>query len=310
MADFFKSSIGKSGMLYKVGDESPIESRNILIISSEVPPGPGGIGKHAYDLARSLAWMDYDITVFSSQDYTSEQEIQHFKNSLPTNIKLVRFFRKGWMTYFHRWNLIRKFLKEHTVEQMIVSGRFPLWIGYLVKRKFGKSIPVHSFIHGSELSRRNKIHQFFTAMSLSTTDYIWAVSNFTRKLIHNMTKRNDIRVLPNGLWFSDWPAEKQHINQINLEGEPALITVGRISQRKGQHLLIQALPVLKEIYPDIHYHVVGISTGQEMLKGLADQLHISDSVSFHGKVPRMIDLAAFYMSAQVFVMLSETQANG
>ena len=192
MTDFLKSRMGQSGSLYKVGDDNHIESRNIVIISSEFPPGPGGIGKHAYDLARSLSWLDYNITVFSSQDYTSEEEILHFQKSLPANIKLVRFNRTGWMTYLHRWNLIRHFLKRNTVEMIIVSGRFPLWIGYLVKKKLGNSIPIHSFIHGSELSKKNRFHRFLTSISLASSDYIWAVSNYTRSLLFSLTKRNDI----------------------------------------------------------------------------------------------------------------------
>ncbi len=300
----------KSGMLYKVGDEIQDDSKNIVIISSEFPPGPGGIGKHAYDLARALAWKDYDITVFTSQDYSQENEINQFRKSLPANIKLVRLIRSGWMTYLHRWTLIRQFLNDNPVELLIVSGRFPLWMGYLAKKKFGKSFPVHAFIHGSELSRKNEIHRIFTTRALATVDCIWAVSNYTRKLLYQVTKREDIRVLPNGLWFSDWPSEKQHLHHVELEGEPSLLTVGRISPRKGQHLLVKALPVLRSIYPDVHYHLVGIPTGQEILKGLVNNLQVSNAITFHGKVAKMIDLAAYYMHASVFVMLSETQADG
>ena len=41
---------------------------------------------------------------------------------------------------------------------------------------------------------------------------------------------------------------------------PQLITVGNLTQRKGQHNMINALPELLKKYPDLHYHCVGIPT--------------------------------------------------
>ena len=53
----------------------------ILIISSEFPPGPGGIGTHAYQLARNFALASHEVQVLSSQDYAAEEEIFNFNGS-------------------------------------------------------------------------------------------------------------------------------------------------------------------------------------------------------------------------------------
>ena len=37
----------------------------ILIVSSEFPPGPGGIGDHAFNLAEQLTFNGFEITVLS-----------------------------------------------------------------------------------------------------------------------------------------------------------------------------------------------------------------------------------------------------
>ena len=39
--------------------------KEILIHSSEFPPGPGGIGNHAYNLAKNLTKLNYKVTVFA-----------------------------------------------------------------------------------------------------------------------------------------------------------------------------------------------------------------------------------------------------
>ena len=42
-----------------------IVERNIFIFTSEFPPGPGGIGDHAYNLASQLATHGYKVSVLS-----------------------------------------------------------------------------------------------------------------------------------------------------------------------------------------------------------------------------------------------------
>ncbi len=310
MTDFFKKGMPASGRLYRVSDEAVSESGSVWIISSEFPPGPGGIGKHAYDLARALAWRDYQVTIFTSQDYSTEAEIQNFNQALPSNIQLVRFLRGGWFIHLKRWNLVKRFLKDKKPERIIVTGRFPLWLGWLIKKRYGKHIPIHAFTHGSELGGNRNLNYLFTSVSLASPDHLWAVSNFTRNLIQNRTKRNDSRVLPNGLWLNDWPFERQHTSQVALEGSPVLITVGRISSRKGQHQLVRALPEITSIFPGVQYHLVGIPQGKETLQQLAQQLNVAGRVSVHGKVNGLHELAAYYHASDVFVMLSETQKDG
>ena len=39
--------------------------KEIIIYSSEFPPGPGGIGNHAYNLANYLSKFHYKITVLA-----------------------------------------------------------------------------------------------------------------------------------------------------------------------------------------------------------------------------------------------------
>ena len=43
-----------------------MSKKNILLVTSEFPPLPGGIGKHAFDLATSLAELGHNICVFTN----------------------------------------------------------------------------------------------------------------------------------------------------------------------------------------------------------------------------------------------------
>ena len=100
----------------------------IVIISSEFPPGPGGIGKHAYDLSRALADRGNQVAVFTSQDFSSNDEINKFNTKQSATIKIIRFERTGYFTYLSRWNKVINFMEKGFPEYVIFTGRFSLWI--------------------------------------------------------------------------------------------------------------------------------------------------------------------------------------
>ena len=61
--------------------------KQVLIISSEYPPGPGGIGHHAYSLSKALHVEGYSLKVLSPADYATPAEILHFNQSQPFEVE-------------------------------------------------------------------------------------------------------------------------------------------------------------------------------------------------------------------------------
>jgi len=280
-----------------------------LIISSEFPPGPGGIGKHAYDLARSLSAKGLNVSVCASQDFSSEEEIIRFNKSLTADIKLTRFSRTGITTQINRWKTIRREINSVQPSMIILTGRFSLWMGYLIRKKYPKC-RVHAFLHGSELRKNNKLHYFFTLKALKSIPGLWAVSHFTKNLVERETGRKDIKVLPNGLWVNDWNDATHNAVISATENNPSLITVGRISKRKGQHRVVQAMPPMLREFPGLHYQIAGISDAKAAIEELAEVTGVKNRITIHGRISSTAMLANLYRSAHVFIMLSENQSDG
>ncbi|GIR29654.1 hypothetical protein CM15mP43_12780 [bacterium] len=46
----------------------------ILIISSEFPPGPGGIGSHAFNLSNGLSKRGYEVIINTKSDYVDKNQ--------------------------------------------------------------------------------------------------------------------------------------------------------------------------------------------------------------------------------------------
>ena len=84
--------------------------KKIIIISTEFPPGPGGIGSHAYSLTEALSKKGWEMDVFTCGDYSSKQTIVDFDRK--QSFKIHRFRRKGWLTYFYRLYDVAHYIRK------------------------------------------------------------------------------------------------------------------------------------------------------------------------------------------------------
>lgn len=274
-----------------------------LIISSEFPPGPGGIGKHAYSIAKGLLHNGVNVSVVCNMDYTSEDEISSFLNN-NREINIHRIERKGLSTYINRITKIVSLYKKYRFDKVILTGQFSLWMDLILKGIF-KDVHTILIIHGSELNIGGGVKRALTKKSILKGDKVFAVSNYTRSLLQSKVDRQDIEVLPNGLNIEDWNVETV---PYAWKGYPKLLTVGSVTQRKGQHNIINALQQIRKTYPDVHYHIVG-KYADGTLKNLVQKSVLENHVTFHGKLSDA-DLRRAYKTADIFCMLSESDSRG
>ena len=144
-----------------------MNSINVLLITSEFPPQPGGIGNHALHLAKSLSENGLNITVIADQRSVKGAEEAHFDES--NNFKTVRIPRKKLVFFTYLKRIIASYKVSKNSELVIVSGKFSLWIGGLLSILTRK--PIIAIIHGSELLLNNAILQKFTRRS-AVRDFI------------------------------------------------------------------------------------------------------------------------------------------
>lgn len=279
-----------------------------LIIASEFPPGPGGIGKHAYCMAKGLLHNGVGVTVVCDMDYASEAEIEEFLQGVPKEIDIVRIKRNGIYTYSTRIKTVLRLCKQCKFDKVIVTGRFSLWLGYLLKRVLGSKLFVHGIVHGSELLLGKRILQRFTIRSLNSINNLSAVSVYTSELAKNAGVKKNINIIPNGIDIGEWDP-KGLIQSFNWKGYPRLLTVGSITERKGQYNVIKALPKILTEFPDTHYHIVGKPTDEPLLRKLIESLGLTTYVTIYGQVSTE-HVKRAYLSADIFCMLSEQTDKG
>jgi hypothetical protein len=64
---------------------------SLLLLTTEFPPGPGGIGTHAYQVALNLVRRSWEVAGLTPHDYASAEEINKFNR---VQLYLVFLFRR------------------------------------------------------------------------------------------------------------------------------------------------------------------------------------------------------------------------
>lgn len=178
-------------------------------------------------------------------------------------------------------------------------------VGWLIAQLAGKPIVIYA--HGEEITTWRQSGKF-KAMRFAyrRADRIVANSDFTRdELLKLGVSPDRITVISPGVdidrFKPDLPADHLRAS-IGLRAEQKLIlSVGRLSRRKGFDRVIQALPELLDSGLDVAYALIGIGEDHDYLLGLAQELGVADRVHLLGHVSPA-DLPFWYNACDLFAM--------
>ncbi len=289
------------------------EQRKVLILSTEFPPGPGGIGSHAYAIAQQLSKRGWQVKVLSPQDYATKEEIRVFNARQEFSVLHLRQVpfspAEGVYRLFVLWKTVRTW-RPYVI---LASGSRAVWIAAFL-RSF-VAFPVVAVGHGTEFGTTRVLERAYTRWAFSRVDAVVCVSHFTKRQMERMgIKARLVKVIHNGADAAKLkllPREQalQFRRRLGLEAAFLLLTVGNVTRRKGQDVVIRSLPSILTRHPNVHYLVVGLSTEQEAFQQLAEQLRVGDHVHFLGKLDDEHLLQA-YNAADLFVMTSRYTEDG
>ncbi|NHI95030.1 MAG: glycosyltransferase family 1 protein [Candidatus Lokiarchaeota archaeon] len=125
-------------------------------------------------------------------------------------------------------------------------------------------------------------------------------------------KHDDIEIIPNGV-NSDLFKPIEPIvakNCIGLEERKRYIGfTGNLAGWQGLESLIQAVPKILKVYPNVHFIIVGEGQLKQDLIDLTEQLQISDKITFTGAVP--YEKVPYYINAcEICVVFKKSIQSG
>ena len=279
---------------------------NILIITELFLPTKGGTAVWFDEVYRRLGGKN--LHVLTAEVEGSEAHDRDHPNTIHrVNLKRKRWLRPESLGMY--LNLLRKgagILWHHPIDQIHCGRVLPEGlVGWLLARLFRKKLLIYA--HGEEITTWTQPGKH-KAMRLTYhhADGVIANSDFTyqellklgvdEKRIHVLSPGVDIHRFRKGLPCDDLKA------QIGLaKGEHLLLSVGRLSRRKGFDMVIRALPRLLEKGLKPRYVIIGIGEDRDYLATLAKEFGVTDRVHLLGHVS-MDDLPRWYNACDLFLM--------
>ncbi len=283
----------------------------LLVVSSEFPPGPGGIGTHAFSVVRGLASLGWEATVLTCQDYATEDEVGRFNAGQSFRVERLESFPTAAGQAIRRFVTATRVLRKVEPDVVIATGLRAVWLcGLLASIWKGPWIAIG---HGKEFGVRG-IEWTITRRAYGRSNAVVCVSRYTWGAMcgAGIAPRAG-RVIPNGgdaSAFMLLPEAETAVfrSSLGLQGARILLTVGHVSERKGQDIVIRALARLQDAGV-VHYLMAGLPTKEREFGALAHELGVGDRVHFLGHVDAA-RLVRLMNACDLFVMTSRHDASG
>ncbi|MCE2594216.1 glycosyltransferase family 4 protein [Motilimonas cestriensis] len=280
--------------------------KGILVLSELFLPTKGGTAVWFDQVYRRLGGKEHHI-ITADVVGAAQHDSAH-----PNTVHRINLTRVSWLKPESLWMYLNFFFHSCWVcmrynSRAIHAGRvLPEGaIALLCSRIF--RIPCVIYAHGEEITTWRQKNKFKAMVYVyQHCDTIIANSEFTREeLLKLGIAKAKISLIHPGVDTSTFKPELPCLDlkqQIGLQPqEHLLLSVGRLSRRKGFDNVIRALPLLAQEGIKVRYAIIGIGEDEAYLKHLAAELKVSEQISFLGHVD-VDDLPRWYNACDIFVM--------
>jgi len=288
-----------------------LKAPKVLIVATEFPPGPGGIGTHAWETARWLKEYGWEVRVRACQDYVSRAESELFREKAGFEIRSLCGVRMPGLRLPYLACGSWADVSSWRPDIVLATGRNAVMAAGAAGRGSARLAAV---AHGTEILA-GRVFRKLTLRAFQAADLVVAVSGFTaRKLAECGVARERVAVVPNGADEGVFrPASEKEARavrrELGLGSGASILTVGHVSERKGQWVIARALGEVARQIPDVEYWVVGLPTEKERVETVAREAGVADRVRFLGRLPQG-DLVKLVQACDVFAMTSVMTAGG
>jgi len=284
----------------------------VLLVTNDFPPRPGGIQSYLGEFVSRLAAAGpHSVTVYAPQ----WKGAGAFDDSARA---------MGYRVVRHPGTLMlpgptvdvrmRRLIGEHGIDTVWFGAAAPLALLAPRARQAGAARVLAS-THGHEVGwsmippARSVLRRIGDG-----TDVVTFVSRYTRSRIASaFGPAAALEYLPPGVdteRFRPDPAGRAELRQRYRLGErPTVVCLSRLVPRKGQDMLIRALPSIRRRVDGAALVIVGGGPYRQTLRKLAEERGVAAHVTFTGGVPEA-ELPAHYALADVFAMPCRTRGAG
>lgn len=259
----------------------------ILLFSEIFPPVHGGSGRWFAEIYKRFP---KDSVVFlvgaheRSQEYDAESVHRIYRDNLNSPEWGIRSV-KGSSFYFRLWRTLRRLVKEEGVRTIHCGRVLPEGFAALML-KLTNGVPYSCYVHGEDVEAALTSREFtwMTKRILKGADTVISNSQNTFRILSDKwgLDESKVIVMHPGVDVARFAPKKDEAIPQGWENRTVILTVGRLQRRKGQDMMIRAMPGLVKQYPDLLYAIVGGGEELERLQQLVIDHNMSEHVQFMG----------------------------
>lgn len=280
--------------------------RRTLLLTNDFPPRPGGIQAYLQALATRVPAEDlvvYAPAWAGAAEFDARQPFEVVRHPGSLMLPVPDVLRRG-----------REIARSHGCETVWFGAAAPLALLAPYLRTAGVERAVAS-THGHEVgwAMLPGARQALRRIG-STVDAVTFVSRYTRsRFAAAFGPAAALEFLPSGVdtdvYLPD-PAARCAIRaRYGLGDRPVVVCVSRLVPRKGQDILVRALPLIRQRVPDAALLLVGGGPYRGRLQRLITEVGMTEHAVLTGTVP-WEELPAHYAAGDVFAMPCRTHGGG
>ncbi|HEY6856584.1 MAG TPA: glycosyltransferase family 4 protein [Mycobacterium sp.] len=282
----------------------------VLLVTNDFPPRLGGIQSYLAELVTRLATTgEHTLTVYTPQWKDAETF-----DARATGYHVVRHPGTLMLPVPTVDARMRRLIAEHGIDTVWFGAAAPLGLLAHRARQAGATRVLAS-THGHEVGwSMLPLARSVLRRIGEDSDVVTFVSRYTRgRFASAFGPQAALEHLPPGVdteRFRPDPVSRAELRtRYGLGQRPTVVCLSRLVPRKGQDVLIRALPSIRQRVDGAALVIAGGGPYLAALRQLAERFGVSDHVTFTGGVPAA-DLPAYHAMADVFAMPCRTRGAG
>jgi phosphatidylinositol alpha-1,6-mannosyltransferase len=282
----------------------------ILCITNDFGPRAGGIETFVIGLIERLP-QSRVIVYTSAQDNSEPYDRKWLADY---GIEVVRDKAKILLPTPGVAYCVKDLVRERRISTVFFGAAAPLGLLSRGLRKVGVKHIV-ALTHGHEVWW-SKVWPFTMAMNFISrhVNHLTYLGEYTRSAIsRSVTKQaaaNMVKIAPGIDTDHFSPRDASELRrELGLTNKKVIVSVGRLVHRKGQDVLIEAMPsIIKEV-PEAHILMIGEGPYRSYLETRVKTLGLQERVTFIGRI-QYAELPRYICAGDIFVMPSRSRLAG
>ena len=288
-------------------------TKKTLVLTENFPPLNGGSGRWFWELYSRLPQNEYLII---ADEHAKASEFDQASNinilRLPLQSSEWGFKSLIGLKYYWRtfWAL-KKIIKQHEISHIhcgrVIHEGVTAWLLSLFT-----NIKYTCYVHGEdvETAATSREHNLIVSHVCKRAQKIICNSQNSQNIVTRLgyATPNKIEILHPAVDANKFiPAAEDHNfkQKMAWENRTVLLTVGRLQRRKGQDLMIQAMPELIKQKPDLLYCIIGGGELEQELKQNIKTLGLTNNVKMLSEISDA-DMIKCYQQCDLFILPNRT----